>query len=54
MKSVLGKSGEMIMETGTKVLEAGKDVGKELIEGGKDIQKRVSEGLKGLLPGKKE
>ena len=43
MKSVLGKSGEMIMETGKKVLE-----------GGKDIQKRVTEGLKGLLPGKKE
>ena len=54
MKSVLGKSGEMIMETGKKVLETGKDVGKKLIEGGKDVQKRVTEGLKGLLPGKKE
>jgi hypothetical protein len=43
MKSVLGKSGEMIMDTGKKVLE-----------GGKDIQKRLTEGLKGLLPGKKE
>jgi hypothetical protein len=43
MKSVLGKSGEIIMETGTKVLEAGKD-----------IQKSVTEGLKGLLPGKKD
>ncbi len=54
MKSVLGKSGEMIMETGKKVLETGADVAKDLIEGGKDIQKRVTEGLKGLLPGKKE
>ncbi|RKY07554.1 MAG: hypothetical protein DRP66_06440 [Planctomycetota bacterium] len=54
MKSVLGKSGEMIMETGKKVLETGKDVGKGLIEGGKDVQERLTEGLKGLLPGKKE
>jgi len=54
MKAVLGKSGEMIMETGKKVLETGKDVGKDLIEGGKDIQERVTEGLKGLLPRKKE
>ncbi len=43
MKSVLGKSGEMIMETGTKVLE-----------GGKDIQEHVTEGFKSLLPGKKK
>ena len=43
MKSVLGKSGEMIMDTGKKVLE-----------GGKDVQERLTEGLKGLLPGKKE
>ncbi len=54
MKAVLAKSGEMIMETGKKVLETGKDVGKDLIEGGKDIQNRVTEGLKGLLPGKKD
>jgi len=54
MKSVLGKSGEMIMETGKKVLDTGTDVAKDLIEGGKDIQKSVTEGLKGLLPGKKE
>ena len=54
MKTVLGKSSEMIIETGRKVLETGKDVGKDLIEGGKDIQKSVTEGLKALLPGKKE
>ncbi len=54
MKSVLGKSAEMIMETGKEVLKTGTDVAKELIEGGKDIQEHITEGLKGLLPGKKE
>lgn len=54
LKSVLGKSGEMIIETGIKVLEKGTDLARDLIEGGKDIQERVTEGLKSLLPREKE
>jgi len=50
MRSVLGASGQLLIETGKGLLENGR----ELIEAGKDLQKNVVDGLKGLLPGKKE
>lgn len=54
ISTVLGKSGEMLMEGGKEVLEKTTDIGKSLIEGTKDVGEGVTEGIKGLFGPKKD
>jgi hypothetical protein len=54
LKSSIGKTGELLMETGKETLDKTKDLGTELLEGSKDIGKEATDAIQGLFKPKKE
>lgn len=54
MKSVLTKSGEVIMEGGKEMFDKSKDIGKDILEGTKDIGEGIGDAFKGLFEKKEE